>query len=51
VVVNYAGTFPPSLPPSLPTVPAVGASVLWLTYARDASPSEVSGLVAKGSFR
>lgn len=30
---------------------AVGASILWLTYAAKLSPSEISGLVAKGSFR
>lgn len=32
-------------------ITAVGASVLWLTYASQADPSEISALVAKGSFR
>jgi hypothetical protein len=31
-------------------VAAVGASILWLSYASSMSASEISGLVAKGSF-
>jgi hypothetical protein len=45
-----------SLPRSLThflthSLTAVGVAVLWLTYASQLDPSEISALVAKGSFR